>query len=196
MNDLKGQRFGRLVANSYSKEKKKWECKCDCGQTSFVRPDHLRQKRVQSCGCLLIEVITKHGMVKSGEYVIWCSIIQRCYNKNHTKFNSYGGRGIVMSEAWRNSFKSFFSDMGERPSKLHSIDRIDVNGNYEKGNCRWATNSEQSINTRRNVHLAYEGISMTISEWSKKTGIHRNTIDSRLKRGLPINLIFENRKLD
>lgn len=195
MIDLTGQRFGRLIAKTYLKNEKKWHCICDCGKTNGVRSDHLRQKKIQSCGCLLKEANTKHGMAESPEYVIWCAIIQRCFNKNNRKYSLYGSRGITMSESWRNSFLDFYADMGPKPGPQYSIDRINVNGNYEAGNCRWATNKEQCLNTRRNIRVTHVGKSLTVDEWSSKTGIHRNTITHRLNRGLPSELVLSKRKL-
>lgn len=100
-----------------------------------------------------------------------------------------------MSESWRNSFVDFYADMGPKPGPQYSIDRINVNGNYEAGNCRWATNKEQCLNTRRNIRVRHSGKSLTVDEWSSTTGIHRNTITHRLNLGLPSKLVLSKRKL-
>lgn len=125
-----------------------------------------------------------HGCYKRSEYTIWCSIIQRCYNKNNKKYLLYGGRGISMSPRWRQSFSAFLEDVGPRPSPLHSLDRHpDNDGNYDPGNCRWATQSQQLNNTSCNLKLTYNCITMTASEWSASTGMSHFSIRKRFHRG-------------
>jgi hypothetical protein len=105
-------------------------------------------------------------------------------NPKDKNYKHYGGRGITICERW-NSFVLFLADMGERPSG-HTIDRIDNDGNYEPGNCRWATMAEQLRNTRRTVHLTHDGRTMCLEDWSRETGIHRGTIYSRLQLGFTV----------
>jgi hypothetical protein len=156
--DISGQRFGRLVALSLYSAKtspRKWLCRCDCGKEKIVRGELLRDGRARSCGCLksdvLREIKTKHGHGgqhnQSPTYVSWYAMLARCRN---IKRANYGGRGITVTERWH-TFEHFLADMGERPLGT-TLDRIDNDGHYEPGNCRWATPKEQSANQRPRRH--------------------------------------------
>lgn len=159
--DITGRRYGRLVVVRYIGKNgyiKMWECRCECGQTKGVRYHHLLQGRVQSCGCLgterRIAVHLKHGENRAGnnvspEYRCWAAMKSRCSNPKQISFPNYGGRGIAVCERWQQSFEAFLADMGRKPTPKHSIDRIDNDGNYEPGNCRWATAKEQRSNQRK-----------------------------------------------
>jgi hypothetical protein len=120
------------------------------------------------------------GYQMSPTYRSWAQMKQRCLNPKHTAYKNYGGRGITVCAAWVNDYSTFFRDMGERPSLDHSIDRIDNNGNYEPGNCRWATRIQQGRNRRDNRLLLYKGETKTLSEWSELLGISGITIGHRL----------------
>jgi hypothetical protein len=122
-------------------------------------------------------------------YVSWASIAPRCGNPNHPAYPRYGGRGITVCERWA-SFENFLADMGERPAGL-SLDRIDNNGNYEPGNCRWATPKEQSSNREGTRLIAWQGETLCVKEWSRRTGVSNATILCRLARGLPPERVFE-----
>ena len=155
MIDITGLRFGMLVVlkkDESPHRKLRWWCKCDCGVTKSVDGSSLRGRRSTSCGCQrrdkLSESSITHGRSGTREYRIWKNIKARCLNKNLPTAQHYSGRGISMCAEWENSFVKFFMDMGPIPSQKHSIDRIDVNGNYEPGNCRWATQQTQARNTR------------------------------------------------
>lgn len=127
-----------------------------------------------------------HGMSKLPEYKGWQAMKRRCDNPADQKYARYGGRGITVCERWQR-FVNFYADMGPRPSPNHSIDRIDNDGHYEPGNCRWATQSEQMLNTSRNVWLEYDGRRQTITQWAIEFGIALNTLKGRIHSGIPLN---------
>jgi hypothetical protein len=190
--DLSGKRFGRLSVLMYShsfNRRKYWVCKCDCGKDVLSYTNLLLSGKVRSCGCLAIELklkrSLKHGLATknrtTSDYDIWCHIKARCFNKNEKSYKHYGGRGITMCDEWKNDFYAFYSYMGARPSNIHTVDRINTNGNYEPGNCRWATQKEQQNNRRNNHIIEYDGVSLTISQWSEKINIKQPTIRRRLK---------------
>lgn len=123
----------------------------------------------------------------------WADMKQRCYNKNSSQYKNYGARGIKVCDRWINSFENFLLDMGVKEDGM-SIDRIDVNGNYEPSNCRWANKYEQQRNRRNNRVLTFNGISMTAREWSKELGIHEATISTRVLSGYPIEMVLSKDK--
>lgn len=125
---------------------------------------------------------TKHGMESTAEYHAWSAMIQRCTNPNNPNYKNYGGRGIKVHEPWRD-FSNFIIDMGRKPSSKHTLDRKNVNGNYEPSNCRWITQKQQCNNLRKNVLLTHNNKTMTISEWADHTGIKYDTLYIRLYRG-------------
>lgn len=159
--DITGQRFGRWTVirrdGSNKFNKAMWWCKCDCGNEVSVLGKSLRVGDSTSCGCQRKEKFRpspnnqnglKHGMHGSPEYITWIHMKARCSNPKDKRYKHYGGRGIKVCDRWVDSFESFFSDMGKRPTSQHSIDRINVNGDYEPSNCRWATPTEQRHNRR------------------------------------------------
>lgn len=163
-----------------------WQCICDCGKTLVIRGACLANGQ-QSCGCKKHEQLgrrsLRHGMYGTPEYNSWSAIKERCCNPRNANFHNYGGRGIKMCQRWREGFRNFYSDMGNRPSLNHSIDRIDVNGDYEPGNCRWATPQQQGRNRRDSIILSARGRTMPLNDWAELLGIKRETILSRLRSG-------------
>lgn len=112
----------------------------------------------------------------------WCGMRARCRNQNNTSWHNYGGRGISVCERWQ-TFENFIADLGPRPSPLHSLERVNNDGNYEPGNVVWATRKEQAQNTRQVRRLSFNGETLTISDWARKLGVRVHTICTRLARG-------------
>lgn len=161
-----------------------FRCRCACGKEAVVYGGHIRDGSRKSCGCVMAESKRTHGQSRSPEYKAWENARSRCQNPRNKKYPLYGGRGITFSAAWRDDFEAFLSEVGPRPSPLHSLDRIDSNGNYEPGNVRWATDEEQNNNRASNRHVTVNGERMTVAQASRATGIPQATILGRLDRGL------------
>lgn len=193
--DLTGQKFGRLTVIKRAKNRTRpsggtvvrWACQCDCGRIVVVDSYALRSGHTQSCGCRKIDILLthskKHGLSGSFGYRTWDTMIQRCTNPNHKHFLSYGGRGITVCDKWRNSFQSFFDDISKLPhfgEYGYTLDRINVNGNYEPDNVRWATKKEQQNNMRSNRLITYNDETKTISQWAEELGFNTNTLYARI----------------
>ncbi len=165
--DLVGEKFGRLSVVQYAGSRKyknssvaMWKCRCECGKEVIVPGQALRQGRTKSCGCLSREIHkeilternksnSSHGQFGTRIYRIWCGMKTRCYNKNHKAYRDYGGRGITICAEWKDHFEGFYKwAINNGYDDSLTIDRLDVDGNYEPSNCRWATASEQRRNQR------------------------------------------------
>lgn len=194
MIQLHGQRFGKLViveegprGNGTTRQARRWWCDCDCGHNYCLvaQSDLIAGKQV-SCGCHKKQKSREraiHGMALSPEYTAWCNMKTRCYNTTEEGYKDYGGRGIIVCEQWVNNFAQFYFDMGPRPGSTYSVDRIEVNGNYEPHNCRWATPAEQARNKRASVRYSYNGQSLTLAEWSEVMGMPYSILRSRVSNG-------------
>jgi hypothetical protein len=183
-----GMRVGRLtVVKCFGRTRRRgpitWECLCDCGNSRIWNSGDIPRKRSCGCGSAEHRFQGTHRLIQSPEYGVWHSMKGRCGTPTYPGFANYGGRGITVCDRWQNSFESFYEDMGPRPSANHSIERIDNEGNYEPGNCRWATRLDQARNKRTNRKLTYKGQTLTISEWAVKTGLQDGTIRKRLNSG-------------
>jgi hypothetical protein len=202
IKDLTGQTFGRLTAIKIvgtSKDRHKiWLCECECGGTTEVGNSSLKSGNTKSCGCLIKENKAigernrTHGLSRGDNslYNIWRGIKKRCRLETDKDYPRYGAKGINITDEWFDSFEAFYRDMGERPSKDHSIDRIDNLKGYSKENCRWATRVEQQNNKNNNVLITFNGKTQTLAQWSVELGIKRKTLEIRLKNGWGIEKSF------
>lgn len=182
-----GERIRELI---YIKDVGKNSCgkrtalfKCVCGNTFETAISSVKSGCTKSCGCLFKKATTRHGLAKTTEYSSWHSMITRCNDPNYEYYHRYGGRGIKVCERWLNSVENFLEDMGPKPSKNHSLDRIDVDGDYCPENCRWATYKEQSNNKSNSKFIRYDNREMTVTEWAREVGMAKATLFGRLRKG-------------
>lgn len=189
--NLTGQKIGMLTVLEEAKRqgyRRFWMCSCECGQITTVRHDALKMGHTISCGCIRIEKVAnaarRHGMSESSEYNCWESMISRCNNPKTPHYDRYGGRGIQVCPEWtgEQGFINFYKHMGARPSNGHSIERNNVNGNYEPSNCRWATQQEQMNNTSKNRFFYHNGETLTVAQWARRRSIDKSTLYNRLVR--------------
>jgi hypothetical protein len=203
--DLTGAKFGRLTVLARSSDQNRrthWLCACACGNKKAIAQDNLVSEKTSSCGCFQKESaaqIGKRNRIHGGDqlpvplrkltYNSWRAMIDRCENPANIRYFRYGAKGIKVCDRWRNSFDLFCNDMGGRPSKEHSIDRIDGDRGYDPENCRWATRREQTDN-RKGVgsHVVfYNGETKSISEWARYMGLTANALFLRINQlGWPI----------
>jgi hypothetical protein len=197
-----GQRFERLVvvgeASPYVSpsdgwRRSRWLCRCDCGKEVVAHQVCLQRGSTRSCGCYRkgrpkSRTRMSHGQAakkdgkRSGTYIAWVAMRGRCHNPNRPEYERYGGRGITVCQRWE-KFENFLEDMGKRP-KGKSIDRIDNDGNYEPGNCRWADNKTQARNRHYGKRIEFYGRQISTAELLEITGVPRTTFYKRLKRGM------------
>ena len=183
--DRTGHKYGRLTVTGRAENYRgnaRWICTCECGSGKRVVAlgNDLKRGKVKSCGCWNAEKIVRHGMSQTHVYHAWQGMIQRCENPKEKAFKHYGARGITVCEAWHD-FEQFFHDMGSRP-KGYSLDRIDNDGSYESGNCRWATTKQQLNNQRRNRIVELNGRKQTLMQWAEELGVDWYTLRSRIDR--------------
>lgn len=190
--DLQNQRFGKLIVIGYAytneRNRAVWLCECDCGKKKEVTTGNLKSGTTRSCGCLhkeqLAKKLTTHGEYGSRLYWCWHNMKARCFNENDKRYMSYGGRGITVCEEWLvfENFRAWAMENGYADDL--SIDRINVNGNYEPSNCKWSSDIEQARNKRNNRLVTYEGKTQTLKEWAEELGVNYYTLHSRIvKRG-------------
>lgn len=162
-------------------------CRCVCGKEVTVKFSNLTSGNSKSCGCRRGESHGegnhRHGHMTT-EYKIWCRMKDRCLNPKDAAYENYGGRGIAVCERWRLSFTAFLADVGRRPSKKYSLDRIDNDKGYEPGNVRWATRQEQAKNSRHVRLVTVNGETMCVEDWSRRTGVSSRAIVKRLNKGM------------
>lgn len=195
--DLTGQKFGKLTAVSEAAPNARgqymWNCVCECGQTRVVRTINLRAGTSRSCGCTnpknfntdrVLDPISGK-MVRPDGYGSWKAMQSRCYTQSDPSYSDYGGRGIRMCDRWlgQGGLSNFLADMGPKPDKHYSVERIDPNGNYCPENCRWANPFEQSNNRRGLNWITHNGKTQTITQWNRELGLGVGGLELRLRRG-------------
>lgn len=190
--DIEGETFSRLYILGYAGKVGKnlyWYCRCVCGKIVKVGSGNLKNGNTTSCGCFKIrntkEKNSTHGhsrgYVTTPTYRTWVNMINRCSNPKTIHYHNYGGRGIKVCDRWL-KFENFLEDMGEKP-KNTTIERIWNDGNYESGNCRWATYKEQNNNRRSNHFLTFRGKTQTIAQWSREIEVNGSTLFDRINNG-------------
>jgi hypothetical protein len=188
--DLTGKQFGDWTVLAKSEHRGTqicWTCRCKCGKTKSVEGGNLRSGLSAGCGCLRNQKAGarayRHGMAGMREYRIWSGMKKRCFNPAEPSYKNYGARGITVCERWSESFSAFYEDMGPRPMQ-HSIDRIDNNGNYEPGNCRWTTRIVQNRNTRTATMLTINGETMSLRDWADRMNMNFDKLRYRYQHHL------------
>jgi hypothetical protein len=192
--DLIGRIFERLTVIKYIDKNKYgqslWLCKCSCGNNKIIVGNSLLKGNTKSCGCLRKEGNNiKHNFSKTKIYRTWKHMLSRCTNPKDKRYQDYNGRNINICHRWsnkKNGFENFYNDVGDPPTKYHSIDRINNDKGYSPNNWRWATSKEQNRNSRHNHLLRYDNKELCLSEWAEITGIKEETIRQRLNYGWTI----------
>lgn len=189
-NDLTGREFDRLIVDSLSPEKRHgrtaWNCTCKCGQKVIATTNALLRGNTRSCGCRKLEMIgarrRTHGLSRNPTYINWLAMKSRCENPNNQDYRLYGGRGVTICDRWQ-SFGNFLADMGHRPFPRATIERKDTNGNYEPGNCVWATQKTQTRNKRANRLITIDGVTKCLGEWCELYGRDYRLVHHRIQNG-------------
>ena len=191
--DLTGQKFKYLTVIEETEKDKNgrtmWLCKCKCGNYHKACTKYLLNGQTTSCGCRRKQILadttkknTTHGLSNSEIYHRWSGMKSRCYNPNDNEYQNYGGRGIAICEEWKDFINFYNWAINNGYSENLTIDRINVNGNYEPDNCRWTDYKIQGNNTRRNHYLTYDGTTKTMSQWADILGMSYYTLRARINQ--------------
>lgn len=179
-------KFGRLTVLSRAENDRfgrtQWHCRCECGIERVVALFRMTSGHTKSCGCIKGEALATHRGKGTPTHNTWCAMKQRCNYPGSEQYAAYGGRGISVCQRWNDSFEAFLADMGERPEGM-TIERIDSDGNYEPGNCRWATDSEQARNRRSTLLVERDGVTKCVKDWCDELGLHPDKVYGRIRRG-------------
>jgi len=189
---LEGIKFGKLTVLNRTRGNNgnvAWVCKCDCGNTTIVYTSDLTTGHTKSCGCSHNGHPT-HNMTYTPIYKIWKHMKSRCYNPHNNRYEFYGAKGITVCNKWLH-FEGFYEDMGSTYSKGLSIDRINVNGNYEPSNCKWSTDLEQANNKTNSIMLTFNNETNSLQNLCRKYKLPSNTIKYRLKAGYTVQQAFK-----
>lgn len=187
LNDLTNQKFGKLIVIKRAENDKRgnaqWLCKCECGKEVIVRGYQLIGNITKSCGCLKFTHNKSHGLSNTKLYKVYTDMKYRCNNKKHLGYSYYGERGIDICKEWGNDFNKFYEWAIKNGYKEGlTIDRIDVNGNYEPDNCRWVNQKIQQRNKRNNINITYKNETHCLMEWSEILSIKYDTLRNRICR--------------
>lgn len=199
--DMTGMVFGKLTVTSFHHSNKHvyWNCKCSCGKETVVEAYRLKHGLTRSCGCLIKDTATKHGISKTSLYNVWIHMIDRCENPHSKDYSLYGMRGIKVCEEWHD-IKNFYNwAINSGYQKCLKLERVDNDKGYSPNNCKWATNSEQANNRRSNIFFVVKGVKDTLANMARKYGVNYQTLNTRLKRGWSIEqalLLRERRVMD
>lgn len=194
-----GEKFNKLTVLEECIERdnngeRKYKCLCDCGNICYVRGGHIRSGHTKSCGCDRI-IQPTHRKSNTRLYIIWDYIKQRCYYNKNPNYKNYGERGIKVCDEWLNDFQAFYDwSINNGYRDCLTIDRIDVDGNYEPSNCRWVDNVTQQNNKRNTVYLSCNGKIQSIAQWSRELGIKQSTLYYRYHKGLTSYECLYNKK--
>lgn len=187
--DITGRRFGKLVVTGLVPRvvgdgPARWICRCDCGCRVIALGPDLRKRKFGCRKCVNkgADATRTHGGRGTPEYRCWGGMKMRCHNPKSKDYKRWGGRGIFVCAKWRHDFQTFLADMGQRPSRYHTIDRIDNDGPYAPSNCRWATKREQGNNRGDNVFIEFSGRRLTKAQWAAELGVSRSMLGWRLNR--------------
>lgn len=190
--DLTSKRFGRLLVLEKCGHIGKyiaWKCKCDCGNETVVSVNNLQNGSTNSCGCFARELSSArrktHGLTNTALHKTWRNIKTRCYNPNCQKYKNYGGKGILMCDEWLNDFNSFYEWSIKNGWKDGlTIDRIDVDGNYEPSNCRWVDWETQQRNKSNNIYVEFDGKKVCLKEYAELKGISYDKVRYDYKKNI------------
>jgi hypothetical protein len=184
-DEMIGRRFGQLVVTARAprlRGRTAWLVTCDCGEHATIIGNALRTGNSKSCGCAKLASAPgrTHGLSGTRAHAHWKAAKQRCFDANAENYPYYGGRGIIMDPVWASDFAAFFRDMGECPPR-HTLERMDFDGNYEPGNCRWATQAEQVKNTSRNIFVEHGGERLCLKDYAHLLGVGYNGLRYRMR---------------